>query len=277
MSLESLLGLGAGSGLLLGAYNKLGDVGDQARTDVQGIAQQTADRSSFQPFGVTSTLGNVQTDAQGGVNVGLSAQQQQLQDLLGSGAQGFFSSAMAPTANREQDVYEAIRATQRPEEQRNALALQEQLSNQGRLGVRTNMFGGTSEQLALAKAQEEAKNTAALMAMQQAQTQQAQDASLGGQFMQSQYAPQAALLNLLGAGTETAGLADVGRRQSAGLFGEALMGGLEAQLGASLGQANLAGNLGSGLVSGMLTPQYSNSGALLNPIFGDILSSLGIK
>ena len=44
------------------------------------------------------------------------------------------------------------------------------------------MFCGTPEQLALAKAQESAQNQAALMAMQQAQAEQAQQAALGAQY-----------------------------------------------------------------------------------------------
>ena len=67
------------------------------------------------------------------------------------------------------EVYDRIRATQLGEEERQRLALEERLASQGRLGVQTAMFGGTPEQLALAKAQESAQNQASLMAMQQAQ------------------------------------------------------------------------------------------------------------
>ena len=72
------------------------------------------------------------------------------------------------TADREQAVFDRIRATQLPEEERQRLALEERLFGQGRLGVSSAMFGGTPEQLALAKAQEEARNQASLMAIQQA-------------------------------------------------------------------------------------------------------------
>jgi hypothetical protein len=87
-----------------------------------------------------------------------------------------------PMAGREQDVYDRIRATQLGEEERQRLALEERLFNQGRGGVRTAMFGGTPEQMALAKAQEEAQNQASLMAMQQAQQEQQQQAAMGAQF-----------------------------------------------------------------------------------------------
>ena len=70
------------------------------------------------------------------------------------------------------NVYERIRATQRPEEERRQLALQDQLLSQGRLGLRTAQFGGSPEQFALAQAQEEATNRAALSALGQAQAEQ---------------------------------------------------------------------------------------------------------
>jgi hypothetical protein len=114
------------------------------------------------------------------------------------------------------------------------------------------MFGGTPEQFAQSQAQAEAQNQAALMAMQQAQAQQAQQGALGQQFMQSQYMPQAALLQSLQPGLQTSELAQRGQIQGAGLFGEASMGGLEALLGSGLGQANLMGQLGTGLMQNSL-------------------------
>ena len=87
-----------------------------------------------------------------------------------------------PMAGREADIYNRIRATQTPEEQRQRLALEERLAGQGRLGVQTAMYGGTPEQFALAQAQEEAQNRASLAAIQQAQAEQMQQGQLGAQF-----------------------------------------------------------------------------------------------
>ena len=112
---------------------------------------------------------------------GLAGQQQAAQQAFGLGGQ-FMGQAGMPMAGREQDVYDRIRATQLGEEERQRLQLEERLFNQGRGGVRTAMFGGTPEQMALAKAQEEAQNQASLMAMQQAQQEQQQQAAMGAQF-----------------------------------------------------------------------------------------------
>jgi hypothetical protein len=95
---------------------------------------------------------------------------------------GFMQQAGMPVGAREQQVFDRIRAAQQPEEERRRLELEERLATQGRLGVSTNLYGGTPEQLALSKAQAEAQNTAMLQAMQQARAEQAQAGALGQQF-----------------------------------------------------------------------------------------------
>ena len=322
---QQLLGAGSllGGGLLTNeAYDRLGDIGDDAYTRGMDIAADTSAMSSFQPFGVTSSLGNVQTDAQGGFDVNLSPQQQALVDQLGAGASGMYGQAMTgPTAfdydalaqqaqglgsdfmnrsamgiaDRQGAIYDQIRATQRPEEERQRLALESRLAGQGRLGVSTAAYGGTPEQLALAKAQEEAQNSAFAQARGMASQEQLQQANIGtnyqnlgmsapaqqiaaqaglagigSQMMQGQYLPYAQQLNMLGQGTQLANIANTNQRQAAGLFGEAAMSGIEAQLGAGLGQANLIGNLGTGLLTGALTPIATGDGGIFSSILGTI-------
>jgi hypothetical protein len=258
--LGDILGVGGGSGLVGLAYNRLGNIGDQAYDRASDIAGQTSQMAQFRPFGVTSAAGGVSTTPEGSTALNLSPQQQALQQMLGSGAMSMFGQAMGPTAGREQDIYDRIRAMQTPGEGRQDLALEQRLMNQGRLGVRTNMFGGTPEQFALNQAREEAKNQASLMALQQGQAEQMQQAQLGQQFMQNQFAPESFLLNLLQSGTNVASLADVARRQQAEMYGTGMMSGINAQLGASLGQANLAGQLGSGLLTGAFGGEQALTG-----------------
>lgn len=127
--------------------------------------------------------------------------------LAGEAAAG----VLQPTAEREEQVFERIRATQRPEERRQRLELEQRLAAQGRLGVRTAMYGGTPEQMALAQAQEEAQDRASLAALQQAQAERRQALgeaqALGGMFtqqaglssqLQSQAQQRAAQLSQLG-------------------------------------------------------------------------------
>jgi hypothetical protein len=211
--------------------------------------------------------------------------------------QQFMDQAGMGTEAREQAVFDRIRAMQQPEEQRQQLALEERLQAQGRGGVRTNMFGGTPEQFAMSKAQAEAQNSAALQAMSQAQAQQAQQAQLGQAFtglgsqlsaqdlamrtgqqqlgmgaLGGAYMPQAQAMNLIQQGLAGSQLAQKGQLYGAGLFGEASMGGLEALLGAGLGQANLFGQLGTGLMtSGVESAKDIDWG----DFFGDIWEKIG--
>lgn len=280
LSLPQLLGLGTlgAGGLLTGkAYQRLGDIGEQARREAGGIAETGLEQTRFMPFTVTTgTGGALTTTPEGGLTVGLSPEEQAFQQQMFGGAGQFYQQAMQPTQAREQAVFERIREAQRPEEERQRLATEERLAAQGRLGLRTAQFGGAPEQFALAKAQEEARNQAMLSAMQQAQAEQMQQAQLGGQFMGASYTPQAQALNVLQAGMPAAQMAQRGQLTGAGLFGEAQMGGLEALLGSGLGQANLYGQLGTGLLSGLLTPQQVGMGGGVTQIVNPLFDLLGI-
>jgi hypothetical protein len=280
LSLPQLLGLGTlgAGGLLTGkAYQRLGDIGEQARREAGDIAETGLEQTRFMPFTVTTgTGGALTTTPEGGLTVGLSPEEQAFQQQMFGGAGQFYQQAMQPTQAREQAVFERIREAQRPEEERQRLATEERLAAQGRLGLRTAQFGGAPEQFALAKAQEEARNQAMLSAMQQAQAEQMQQAQLGGQFMGASYTPQAQALNVLQAGMPAAQMAQRGQLTGAGLFGEAQMGGLEALLGSGLGQANLYGQLGTGLLSGLLTPQQVGMGGGVTQIVNPLFDLLGI-
>ena len=280
LSLPQLLGLGSlgAGGLLTGkAYQRLGDIGEQARRESSELAETGMEQSRFRPFTVTTgTGGALTTTPEGGLTIGLSPQEQAFQQQMFGGAGQFFGQAMQPTQEREQAVFERIRQAQRPEEERQRLATEERLASQGRLGLRTAQFGGAPEQFALAKAQEESRNQAMLSAMQQAQQEQMQQAQLGGQFMGAGYTPQAQALNALQAGLPAAQMAQRGQLYGAGLFGEAEMGGLEALLGSGLGQANLYGQLGTGLLSGLLTPQSVGMGGGVTEIVNPFFELLGI-
>ena len=379
----------AGMSDLKSASEATFDMGDLFRTKAQyepsdinlmrfQFADQVPGLLSQQPSAAIGQLGQ-QALGLGASGLATTAPQdvealrRQYRDLASISAQ----DVLTPTGAREQDVYNRIRATQSGEEQRQRLQLEERLANQGRLGVRTSMFGGTPEQLAMAKAQEEAQNQASLMAMQQAQREQQQALgtaqTLGGMFGQqaglsntlqsaaqqraaqlsqlglsanqiesqlrseglgrastaaaqsgslaqtagalqaqkagldlqytglganlaqqrqaldaanqaqalqalqmsqgmytgaealrgaqqqraaqalsSAYVPQAQALQALQATSMFPQLQQRGQLYGAGLFGEASMGGLEAMLGAGIGQANLMGQVGTGLLSGSM-------------------------
>jgi len=209
-----------------------------------------------------------------GLQVGmqLSPQEQALQQQLFGGAGGFFGQAMQPTVSREQAIFERMRAAQRPEEERQRLALEERLAAQGRLGTSSAAYGGaTPEQLAMATAQEEARTRSMLGAMQQAQAEQMQQAGLGQQFLGASYLPQAQLLAALQPAQRMAELQQQAQLYGTGLFGETAMSGLESRLLAEQARANLLGGIGSNVLAGLFTPQVTESGTVINPGgFGDL-------
>jgi len=256
---------------LTGAYDRLGDIGERALTGAGQIADETFSRSQFKPFTVTTGVGSgIDVGDAGSVSVRLSPQERAIQQNMLSGAQQFTQQAMLPTAQREQQIFDRIRATQLAEEERQRLALEERLANQGRLGVQTAMFGGTPEQLALAKAQEESQARASLAAIQQAQAEQMQQARIGTSMLGGAYLPEAQALNALQRGLLGSQLAQRGQLYGTGLFGEASIAGLDALLGSGIGQAELMGRLGTGLLGGAIQGSGQGQGGITG-----ILSDIG--
>jgi hypothetical protein len=129
------------------------------------------------------------------------------------------------------------------------------------------MFGGTPEQLALAKAEEEARNRASLLAIQQAEREQAQDARLGTQLLGAAFLPEAQAQNAF---RNALTAAEINRRANqfgTGLFAQSSIAGLDALLGSGIGQAELMGRLGTGLLGGAIQGAGQGQGGI-----GDILS-----
>ena len=325
------------AGGLLGfqQFDRLSDIGTEARTGAEALGARAQADTAFRPFTVSTGFGGVATTPEGGYTTTLSpemaAQQQALQGITGGlmggmgtpdvsgiqqqalgGVGGFLTGAMAPMAQREADVYERIRATQRPEEQRAQLALEERLAAQGRTGLRTAQFGGSPEQLALAQAQEEAKARASLGALGQAQAEQLQQMGLAesmfglggraaalpqglqqaqlqniGLAQAAQYLPEQQLLSTLGPGAQLASLADVGRRQGASLMTEAGVSGLEDIVGAEQARAQNIAQIYSALLGAQGQQAAAAAGGVsagLGGLFGEIgdvgsglLKLIGIK
>ena len=222
-------------------------------------------------------LGMAGLDAQAPADV--EALRQQYTQLASQTA----GRALQDTAGREADVFERIRATQRPEEERQRLALEERMAQQGRLGVRTAMYGGTPEHFALAQAQEEAQNRASLAAIQQAQAERQQAVSeaqtFGGLFgqqaglssqLQSAAQQRAAQLSQLGLSaqqiesqlqSEGLGRAATSAQQAAQLAQVA--GGLQAQqAGLGLQYAGLGSQLSLQDIAAQQAQQQLALGAL---------------
>ena len=296
-------GTGSSIGVGVPAPGSFDQMGQEARIqqlmDTQGLTreqamanQQTSQMRGFdinndgvvtnQEFAAARNAGVTGTPTGGGAFTGagpmigpniqtvLSPEQQAISSGAFTDAQTLLGNVVQDRSAREQEIFDRIRATQEAEEERNRLALEERLFNQGRLGVRTSMFGGTPEQLALAKAEEEARNRASLLAIQQAEREQAQDARLGAQLLGAAFLPEAQLQNTF---RNALTAAEINRRANqfgTGLFAESSIAGLDALLGSGIGQAELMGRLGTGLLGGAIQGSGQGQGGIMG-----ILSDIG--
>jgi hypothetical protein len=259
-----------------------------------GLLGEVARQSQFKPFTVTGTnvfgQPSAATISQTGTELALSPEEAALQRSLtgfGQSAFDFLGDPMArgeeqtniigmltqdpaQRAGREADIFQRLEAMQAPERERARLGLEERLLGQGRLGVRTSMFGGTPEQLALSKAIEEQRAASAVSAMEQARQEQALQSQqtlqglgefrgrmgllgqLGLQSVPTAYTPQQELLRTLTPQLEASRLAS--SLQATGLG-----------LGAGLAESAIESQLGfEGLKNALRQQQYQGLFDLLN-------------
>jgi|TARA_Y100000004_G_C8940782_1_gene424084 hypothetical protein len=228
---SSLLG-GAGE-YYLGQENiqDVEELGRQSQQQLTALGQQAAEQAQFRPFTVTSGLGTTTTDPTGGVTFGLSPEQQALQEQLLGQAQGLFGQVGVSPAEAQANIYEQIRATQRPEEERQRLAMEERLLSQGRLGLQSAAYGGASpELLAMETARQEAMARANLGARQQALAEQQQALAGATGLLGAGYMPQQQALETFRIGTIPAGMAQAGQLAGTELQSQLQRSGLEANL-----------------------------------------------
>jgi hypothetical protein len=277
--------IGGNTGKLLGTIGEaavtqagIQDVGEAQKEAIKALTGQTTipqiedgllgqalEQTKFKPFTVTSgTGGTAQVGPTGGLTLGLSAQEQAAQQgllgmiptLLGQvgrqddvGLINMLTQSPEQRQAREQAIFSRLQAAQLPEQERARLGLEERLASQGRLGVRTSMFGGTPEQLALEKAIQEQQAQTSVSAMEQARAEQALQSQqtlaglqqmLGEQqlltqtipsFLQAAYTPQAGLLGALAPATDLSRVLASLQAGGAELYSGLGQTAIESQLG----------------------------------------------
>ena len=332
--------LGGRTGQVLGTLGEaavtqagIKDVGDAQKEAVRALTGQTTfpqieggllgqalAQTQFKPFTVTSgTGGTAQVGPTGGITLGLSAQEQAAQQgllgmiptLLGQvgrqddvGLINMLTQSPEQRQAREQQIFSRLQAAQLPEQERARLGLEERLASQGRLGVRTSMFGGTPEQLALEKAIQEQQAQTSVSAMEQARAEQALQSQqtlaglqqmLGEQqlltqtipsFLQAAYVPQAGLLSALAPSTDLSRVLASLQAGGAELYSGLGQTAIESQLGFenlrnALRQQQYAGlfdllkgkqqtgQSGQSGTSSELIP-FGNTGVMINPTTGEV-------
>ena len=251
--------LGAGGAYYLQDKNikTLQDLATSAQTGMGTLATTAATGTEFKPYTVTG-LGNVETTAKGGFDINLSPEQLAQQTALQGQADTLFGQVGADPALAQAALYEQMRAVQRPEEERQRLRLEERMLSQGRSGLGSSLYGGSSpELLAQETARQEAMARANLSARQQSMLEQAQAAELGGMLQTAGYQPQKEALSMLEASRIPAGFADIGRREGTELSSQLNRAGLEGRLQASDLASRLQLQQGEGLLEALLGQQPS--------------------
>ena len=290
---DAIGGLGAIYGFDKGIKD-VQDIGTSALNRAQTGADALAAQTQFKPFTVTSGVGGGQFDQAGNLGLTLTPEQQAMQDQLQGFSGSMFDYLGSPEARaqeqgdlismltqggggaREQEIMQRLQASVAPQQERDRLALEERLAGQGRLGVRTSMFGGTPEQLALEKAIAEQQANLGVSAMEQARQEQALTSqqtlqgleetrnraqlagNLGLSAAQQSYAPLQSLLGTLTPALQAADIAGAGQRQGAQLGASMLQSGQTAQMNAE----TVAGNLRQQqiqAISNLLGGQQANS------------------
>tara|TARA_R110002074_G_scaffold61959_2_gene149466 strand:- start:15508 stop:16542 length:1035 start_codon:yes stop_codon:yes gene_type:complete len=174
-ALQGLFGGGAATLLQNDAIQKTEQAGKDALLNARNIADELSTKSAFTPFSVTSGGGTVDTLAQDGrfKSLGLNLPPElqaivaQMQGAAGDATgranvdtfqqtlQQMTDAGLTMDGKSEAEIFQMLNAVQQPAQERERLALEERLFNQGRGGVRTAQFGGSPEEFAIAKAREE--------------------------------------------------------------------------------------------------------------------------
>jgi len=143
----------------------------QLETAAQGIGARVGEAAEFRPYSVTTGAGGAQFDSSGMTQT-LGADAQATVDALMQ--QASQQAGMIGSVTPEQ-LMSQMQALRQPEQERAQLGLENRLAAQGRLGVQTDAYGGTPEQLAMQKAIQEQQSADALSAISGARQMQGMD------------------------------------------------------------------------------------------------------
>jgi len=252
-----------GGGVELGGYGQLmSDYEDQRASiaaSIGGMQDSVTQNTQFQPWSVRSGLGSTNY-ADGQTNMNLSAQQRGYANQQGAGAAAMYERAMQDPSQRESDIYERVRAMQRPGEERQYDSMNSGLFGSGRGGMSSGAYGGSPEQHAFGLAQGEARNQAAYQSMGQAQQEMQNYAGIGQQMFNNQYTPWQQQMAQAGVGQNNAQLAQRGQLEGQNMWTQLGLGAITADTNYANIQGNAFGNAvgAMGSMAGGLGDTYND-------------------
>lgn len=257
-------------GANLGLVEKgIGDVrasGANVQSNLSNLTNQLRSDLTFKPYTVTSATGGFSAGPEGATST-LSPELQQYMQRLQEGAGMFYNRTLADTGTRAADITAQMEAALAPQRERDRLALEQRLLGQGRLGVSTAAYGGTPEQLALAKAVEEQRAANAVNARGQAMNEQLQNYNIGQGMFGLSFMPQQQNLAAAAAGVPFAELLNRANQQRAVTTGELGAAGITAASNTEQ-QANMLRLAQLQGLSDMLLGSQNAGAGLLSSLFG---------
>lgn len=274
--LSGLLGVGATGALANYGLRETEQAGRDASSQLGTLAGQIRSDLQFKPYTVTTGTGST-VSSPTGTTLNLSPEMQALQQQLMTGAQSLFNTAAGPVQDRAMSITQMLEEAAAPSRQREYLALENRLFQQGRGGVQTAQYGGTPEQLAFAKALEEQRAMNALTGRQQAIGEQTQAFNVGAGMFGQSFLPQQQMLLAQQGAMAPMELAARFQTQQAVTGAELGQAGAEAELQSSQ-QANALRQIYlQEALKGLFAPTYSSSGGNVtsgSSLIGGLLGNL---
>ena len=273
MTLDQLLGIANMGGAA--ALSNLGikearDAGTAQQTALTDMANKYQSDIQFKPYTVTGATGSSTFGPGGGAST-LSPQLQAMMQQLLTSSGGMFSGAAQPIDQRAMDVTAQLEAASAPSRQREQLAMEQRLFNQGRGGIQTSQYGGSPEQFAFAKALEEQRAQNALTGRTQAMNEQTQQLNIGQGLFNNAFVPQQQMNQQTQVNTPFAELISRAQSQGAVTGGELAGQGTQARIAGETQANNLRQTQLQGLLNSLNAPAAGGGsffGNLLSSIFG---------
>lgn len=273
--LSALLNVGGNLALTEQGVNAAQGAGESAFNYLTQLGRDVQTGSTFKPYTITTGVGNYGATSSG-VNATLDPRLQAISEQLIGQGRGLFGIASQDVGQRANDVTAMLEAAAAPSRERDYLALENRLFNQGRLGLSTAATGGSPEMFAFAKALEEQRSQNALTGRQQALAEQMQGAQVGSALFNAGFTPFQQLLQGVQTATPFAELSTRSALQGLTTGAELAAKGSEAKLQGEQLATLLRQQQLQGLLNSLTVPASGSTSSTASGLFADLFKSLGI-
>tara|TARA_R110000751_G_scaffold49686_3_gene110465 strand:+ start:522 stop:1397 length:876 start_codon:yes stop_codon:yes gene_type:complete len=238
---------GANLAALQSSINQARQTGQLGMSEAERIGARANKQTQFRPFTVSTRTGSVATDPTGGFATSLDPNQASASGQFFNQGRNLLSG-IGSIEDRSQSIFDSLANIRNPQNERDRLSLEQRLYNQGRSEVRTDQFGGSPEQLAMAIAQQEQQSKDLFTSRQQATNERLSDFNIGSGFFDKSFDAERELLPFLESGRMLSDIANTGQRE--GATAQARLG--QTGIDALLKGENIAGDLQERQIEGFL-------------------------